>query len=183
MKKLVKMLSLFLVVVTLLSTQTATFAFAATKSNAKKVTSTEYYNCDSTVTMTVKTTKKNATMKLNCKAAKYAEKFGIGIARRTIKHTCKVAPKMIIEVSPKVNGKSVFYLQGSGKSISSTLKFGEAGTYTVTVKYLRAGCNHCTISNNGEYYHDFVADAKDYCDGNWKVSSSKNLDITKIKVK
>lgn len=172
MKKMVKFISLFLVLISMFSTQFVTSVSAAT--------TTGYYKCDKTVTMTVKTTKKNATMKLNCKAASYADKFGVGI-KFTKKHTCKVAPKMVIEVSPRINGKSVYYLQGSGKSISSTLKFGEAGTYTVTVKYLYNGCNKCNASNY-EFYHSGLL-GSDYCDGTWKVSSSKNVNITRIRVR
>lgn len=176
MKKMVKIISLLMIVVSMFSTQFITSASAAT--------TTKKYDCNRTVTMTVKTTKKNASMKLQCNATTYSSKFGIGIAKKTYKHTCKVAPKMVITVSPQVNGKSVYYLQGSGTSISSTLKFDKVGTYTVTISYLYSKCNQCPMSRkNAKWYHNYVGNSIDYCDGTWYVKSSKNLDISNIRIK
>lgn len=172
MKKIVKFVSLLLIVASVFSTQFITFASAAT--------TTKKYDCKRTVTMTVKTTNKNANMKLQCNAATYSEKFGI----KTYKHTCKVAPKMVITVSPQVNGKSVYYLQGLGTSISSTLKFDKVGTYTVTISYLYNKCNQCPVDcKNAEWYHNYVGNSVGYCGGTWYVKSAKNLNISSIRVK
>lgn len=175
MKKMIRVFSLLLIVASMFSVQFAMPTSAATKTSS--------YNCDKTVTMTVKTTKKNAKMKFVCKADKKTGSYGAFI-KKTYKHTCRVAPKMVIKVSPAVNGKSVYYLQGSGKSISSTLKFDKVGTYTVTVSYFYNKCNECPMGkNNADWFHNYVGDCKDYCDGSWNVSSSSYLDISKIRVK
>ena len=90
---------------------------------------------DKTVTMTVKTGKA-ASMKLVCKAATEKQTVNrVFFGKKTYSHTCSVAPKMVIKVSPRVNGVQYFYLQGWGKSISSTLKLNKNTTYTIQISY------------------------------------------------
>jgi hypothetical protein len=179
MKTFKRILSLVLVLAALFSSQLVTGVSAASK--------TLPYDCDDTVTMTVKTGSKAASMKLVCKAEKQTQTVNRAIfGKKTYTHTCSVAPKMTIKVSPKVDGKQYFYLQGSGKSISSTLKLDKNTTYTIQVSYYRNSCNLCKCSANDlNLFHlgEAVGSAKYYCNGSWQVASSKNLNITNISVR
>jgi len=178
MKAFKRVLSLLLVLAALLSTQLATSVSAAT--------TTKKYDCDKTVTMVVKTGNKAASMKLVCKAA--TEKQTVNRAffgKKTYTHTCSVAPKMVIKVTPKVNGTQYYYLQGWGKSISSTLKLNKNTTYTVEISYYRNSCNLCKCGTNDMLlFHggEAVASPRYYCNGFWQVASSKNLDIKSVTV-
>ncbi len=179
MKVFKRIMSMFLVLAALLSTQLATSVSAAT--------TTKSYNCDKTVTMTVKTGNKAASMKLVCKAATEKQTVNrVFFGKKTYTHTCSVAPKMVIKVSPRVNGVQYFYLQGWGKTISSTLKLNKNTTYTIQISYYYNSCNLCKCGTNDMLlFHggEAVASPRYYCNGCWQVASSKNLDIKSITVR
>ncbi|MBE6926601.1 MAG: hypothetical protein E7461_07145 [Ruminococcaceae bacterium] len=179
MKTFNRILSLVLVFAALFSSQLVTGVSAATK--------TLSYDCDDTVTMTVKTGSKAASMKLVCKAEKQTQTVNRAVfGKKTYTHTCSAAPKMAIKVSPSVGGKQYFYLQGSGKSISSTLKLDKNTTYTIEVSYYRSSCNLCKCNaTNLNLFHpgEAVGSARYYCNGSWQVANSKNLNITNIRVR
>lgn len=180
MKAFKRVLSLCLILATLFSGQFATSVSAAT--------TTKKYDCDKTVTLTVKTSNKAASMKLVCKAANEKKTIKLPLlgTTKTYSHTCSVAPKMIIKVTPKVDGKQYFYLQGTGRSISSTLRLDKNKTYTVQISYYYNSCNLCKCSANDlNLFHagEAVGSPRYYSNGDWQVTSSKNLDITKITVR
>lgn len=177
MKAFKRVLSMLLILTALCSTQFVTSVSAATTR----------YNCDKTITMQVKTGNKSASMTLVCKAATKSQTVNrVFFGSKTYKHTCSSAPKMTIKVWPKVDGKQYFYLQGWGKSISSTLKLNKNTTYTVEISYYRNSCNLCKCSTKDlTIFHagEAVASPRYYCDGTWYVSSIKNLSIQKIIVR
>ena len=182
MKKVKRIVSVFLIVAALLSTQLTMSVSAAT--------STKAYNCDKTITMTVKTGngKDKPSMRLACNAATEKETWGYGFTKKTYTHKCAVAPKMRIKVSPAVNGQNVWYISGCGRSIASTLKLDKNKTYTITVSYVKEACNRkCAISTSQMgIFHDgeYVGNGNmAYCNGTWYVKSSKNLNISKISVR
>lgn len=179
MKTFQRILSFVLIFAALFSGQLAIGASAASK--------TLPFDCDDTVTMTVRTGSKAASMKLVCKADKQTETVNRAVfGPKTYKHTCSSAPKMTIKVSPKVNGKQYFYLQGSGQTISSTLKLDKNTTYTIQVSYYRGSCNLCKCNATAlNLFHpgEAVGSARYYCNGSWQVTSTKNLDITNISVR
>lgn len=145
--------------------------------------STIKYDCDNTVTMKVRTGNADARMVFKCNAKTYSDSFGVGIFRSVKKHTCSVAPKMVLKVSPKVYGKEYYFIQGTGKSISSTLKLSRNMTYTIKVYYLLDKCNECS-AGNWIWYHNKVGGATAYSDGMWSVTSTKNVSsITVTSVK
>lgn len=155
--------------------------------NVSAATTTKNYNCDNTVTMTVKTGNKSANMKFVCNAKKSSITVNRAFfGKKTYTHTCSKAPKMCIKVTPAVNGKNYYYLQGKGKSIASTLKLEKNKTYTIQVSYYKNSCNLCscdTTSLNLFHAGEAVATPRYYANGTWKVSSSKNANITNIKVR
>lgn len=175
MKAFKRVLSLLLVLAALLSTQLATSVSAAT--------TTKKYDCDKSVTMTVKTGNKAASMNLVCKAATEKQTVNrVLFGKKTYTHTCSVAPKMVIKVSPRVNGVQYFYLQGWGKTISSTLKLNKNTTYTITISYYYNSCNTCRC-NTMDFGLFHNADLKCYANGMWQVAGSKNLDIKSVTVR
>lgn len=179
MKSFKRVLSLFLVLAALFSSQLTNSVSAAT--------STKKYDCDKTVTMKVTTGNAAASMKLVCKAATEKQTINrVFFGKKTYTHTCSTAPKMVIKVTPKVNGMQYYYLQGWGKTISSTLKLDKNTTYTIEISYYRNSCNLCECSANDlNTFHkgEAVGSPRYYCDGYWQVSSSKNLNIKSIVVR
>lgn len=62
---------------------------------------------------------------------------GIGAPSVTFKATSSIvgySPKLLLTVSPAVNGKTVYYVQGYFNTVTSTLKLDKNTTYTITVK-------------------------------------------------
>ena len=176
MKTFKRILSFVLIFAALLSGKFVTSVSAAAQ--------TIPYDCDKTVTMTVKTGNKAASMKFVCKADKETKTVNRALfGAKTYTHTCSSAPKMTIKVSPKVDGKQYFYIQGSGKTISSTLKLDKNTTYTIQVSYYRNACNLCKCNTNDlNLFHpgEAVGSAKYYCNGSWQVANSSNVNITKV---
>ena len=105
-KSITKRLVSLLCIATLM---TSIFAVGASAASVR-----QKFDCDRTVTFTVKTTSKSPSIKFVCDAAKVTQK------RQT--HQCSRAPLMAISVSPAIDGESFFLIKGTGKNITSTLR-------------------------------------------------------------
>lgn len=154
--------------------------FAVTASAASV---TQKYNCDRTVTFTVKTGSKDSSIK-----------FTSEVAPKVQRHRCSKAPVMAISVSPSINGKDFFLVKGTGKTISSVLKFEKNRTYTVKISYYVNKTNKCSCRFGDLTYvnlHDLSLSTRYrgyngrdcYVNGNWYFSRVTNCKISNIRVK
>lgn len=144
---------------------------------------TQKFNCDNSVTFTVKTTSKSPSIKLVCDAAKESN------------HKCSRAPYMAITVSPALKDGNFFIIKGCGRNISSTLKLEKNKTYTIKVSYYVNKVNKCDNGIFGDhcrvFYHDITSSTiyrglnrRDiYVNGNWYISKVTNCTISNIKVR
>ncbi len=174
-KTFTKLISIFCVIATLFS-MTSIFAVSASAASVKQT-----YDCDRSVTFTVKTGGKSPSIKFVCDAAPKA-----------YAHRCSKAPIMAITVSPSINGKDFFLITGTGKNISSTLKLQINTTYTVKVSYYVNKTNKCTCSDLAYVnVHDLGGSTRYrgfngrdiYVNGSWYISRVSNCTISNIRVK
>lgn len=175
-KSITKRLVSLLCIATLLMSMTSIFAVSASAASSKQT-----YDCDRSVTFTVKTGGKSPSIKFVCDAAPKA--YG---------HRCSKAPIMAITVSPSINGKDFFLITGTGKNISSTLKLQKNTTYTVKVSYYVNKTNKCTCSDLAYVsVHDLGGSTKYrgfngrdiYVNGSWYISRASNCTVSNIRVK
>ncbi len=171
-KRLISMICLATVLLSMLSIFTVSTSAASVKQS---------YDCDRTVTFTVKTGSKTPSIKFECDTAP-----------KTFGHRCSRAPVMGITVSPSVNGKSFYLITGTGKNISSTLKLEKNKTYTIQVSFYVNKANKCTCT--GLTYvnvHDLGGSTKYrgfngrdiYVNGSWEFSKIKNCTVSNIRIK
>lgn len=158
------------------------FQMFALGASAAAVTSK--YDCDRTVTFTVKT-KSSGTPSL---------KFTCDAAPKSAGHRCSKAPVMAITVSPAVNGKTFFLVKDSfdmtPRNISSTLKLQKNKTYKITVSYYVNKTNKCT-SNDLCYVnaHDLTGNVRygryrdPYVNGTWYIAQAKNCTVSSFRYK
>lgn len=146
------------------------------------------FNADNTVTFTVKTGAKSPSIKFTSTAETVSWK--VPIFRITKSHTCAHAPKLVIKVSPAIDGKSYFFVQDffMTKNISSTLKMKANTTYTITVTKLLNKDNYCSVKtdqvgavhvNENIPGHPYTG----YCNGTWKMSNINNCTVSNVRVK
>lgn len=184
-KSITKRLVSFLCVVVTLLSMTSIFAVGASAASVR-----QKFDCDRTVTFTVKTTSKSPSIKFVCDAAKVTQK------RQT--HQCSRAPLMAISVSPAIDGESFFLIKGTGKNITSTLRLKKNTTYTIKVSYYVTDVNRCKCKFGDLMYCNFhdmgVGGMKtryrgyksvndDYTNGFWYISRTSNCTISNIRVK
>lgn len=177
-----KALSLLLCLTTLFS---LTSLFTV---NASAAVGRMEYDCDRTVTFTVKTGSRAPSLKLVCDAARST--WG----SRT--HRCSSAPRMAIQVSPSVNGESFFLIKGNGQHISSTLRLKKNQTYTVRISYYVNDVNRCN-SNDAIYcnchsmgvgglsirYRGWGRTDDNYVNGSWYIAKLTNCTVSNVKVR
>lgn len=175
-KSITKRLVSILCIVALFVSMTSIFSVSASAASVKKT-----YDCDKTVTFTVKTSAKTPSIKFSCDAAP-----------KTMAHRCGKAPVMAVTISPSVNGKDFFLIKGTGKSISSTLKLQKNTTYTVKISYYVNKTNKCTCYDMAYVnIHDLGTSTKYrgfngrdiYVNGSWYFSKITNCTVSNIKVK
>ncbi|MBR6509333.1 MAG: hypothetical protein IKT38_01855 [Clostridia bacterium] len=167
----------FLCIATIMLTMTSILSISASAATAK-----QKFDCDKTVTFTVKTNTKGTP----------SIKFVSDAAPKTLGHRCNKAPLMAISVSPAINGKNFFLISGTGKNIASTLKLQKNKTYTIKVSYYVNKTNKCScldmayvnIHNLGgsTTYRGF--NGRDiYTNGFWYISKASNCSVSNIRVK
>ena len=150
--------------------------------NTSAASAKQTYDCDRTVTFTVKTGSKSPSIKLVST-----------VAPKVDRHKCSRAPVMAITVSPAINGESFFLISGaSTSSISSTLRLKKNTTYTVKISYYVHKRNICT-HENATYVnvHDLSKDARyrgfygrdGYVNGSWYFAKITNCTVSNVKVK
>ncbi len=184
-KSITKRLVSILCVVSTLLSMTSIFAVGASAASVS-----QKFDCDRTVTFTVKTTSKSPSIKFVCGAAKVTQNWQT--------HQCSRAPLMAISVSPAIDGESFFLIKGTGKNITSTLRLKENTTYTIRVSYYVTDANRCKCKFGDQIYCNFhnmgVGGTKtryrgyrsigdDYTNGTWYISKTSNCTISNIKVK
>ena len=163
--------------ITLLMSMASVFAINTSAASIKQT-----YDCDRTVTFTVKTGSKSPSIKLVST-----------VAPKVNGHQCSRAPVMAITVSPAINGESFFLISGGCyKSISSTLRLKKNTAYTVKISYYVHKRNICT-HENATYVnvHDLSKDARyrgfygrdNYVNGSWYFSKITNCTVSNVKVK
>ena len=176
-KSIIKRLISVLCMVALFVSMSSIFSVSASAASVKKT-----YDCDKSVTFTVKTGTKTPSIKFGCDAAP-----------KTMAHRCNKAPVMAVSVSPSINGKDFFLIKGTGKTISSTLKLLQKNTtYTIKISYYVNKTNECTCFDlayvnihdlgTSTTYRGF--NGRDiYVNGSWYFSKITNCTVSNIKVK
>ena len=175
-KSITKRFVSLLCIATLLMSATSIFAVSASAASSKQT-----YDCDRSVTFTVKTGGKSPSIKFVCDAAPKA--YG---------HRCSKAPIMAITVS-SIHGTEFYLITGTGKNISSTLKLREKNTtYNVKVSYYVNKTNKCTCMNLAYVnVHDLGGSTRYrgfngrdiYVNGSWYISRVSNCTVSNIRVK
>lgn len=170
-----RLISLICVATILMSTM-AVFAIPASAASV-----TQRFDCDNTVSFTVRTGSKGTpSIKFVCDGARVSH------------HRCK-APLMAISISPSYKGTSFYLIKGTGTNISSTLKLAKNTTYTVKVSYY-VHQNNCCNTSWGELVHDLGVgglrskykgyNREDiYRNGQWYISRISNCTVANIRVR
>ena len=181
----IKRLISFLCIISTLLSMISIYSVSASAASVK-----QSYDCDRSVTFTVKTGAKSPSVKFVCSAAKVTQK------KQT--HQCSRAPLMAINVSPAIDGESFFLIKGLGKNITSTLRMKANTTYRVRVSYYVADANRCQckfgdsiygnfhnmgVGGMSIYYRGYGSVDDDYANGSWYISRVSNCTISNIRVK
>ena len=180
MKNLKRILAMLFVVAIAMVSCLAVFASAAGRSFTAGP-----YDCDVPKTIMVTTGASAAEIYFKCVAKTstttitYSTLFGT--KTKVVKHTCSVAPKMVLKVTDSKNNVKYYFIQGKGATITSTLKLSANGSYKINVSYYVNKCNECPMTDSSMNFHNYVAGGDHYADGSWSVTGTKNITSFSVK--
>lgn len=178
-KKIVSLISILLIVATMVGT-------LSINASAASVSTSSSFDARKTVSFTVKTGSSSPSIKFTSTAATVSWK--VPIFKITKKHTCAHAPKLVLKVSPAIDGKNYFFVQDfiMTKSVSSTLKMKKNTTYTISVYRLASKENHCLVGTDqvgSVHVNEIISGYTAYCNGTWKMSNITNAKVSNIIVR